>query len=73
VGAIPETISSGEEGIVVESGAAWDLSGAILNLMDDPVRRRGMGEAARKRAVALFSPEKILEELESIYGELLDR
>lgn len=73
VGGIPDTISSEREGILVQPGARSGLSGAIMALMDDPERRKSMGEMGRRRAVELFSPGKVLEELETIYGELLDR
>lgn len=72
VGAIPDTISPGKEGILVGPEAKPDLMEAVMALMDDPGLRKAMGEAARKKAVALFSPERILEEIEAVYREFLD-
>jgi glycosyltransferase involved in cell wall biosynthesis len=72
VGAIPETISSGKEGILVKPEAKSELLQAIITLMDDPGLRKSMGEAARKKAIGIFSPERVLEDLEAIYKEFLD-
>ncbi len=72
-GGIPDAISPDREGILVEPGDKAGLSEAVLALMDDPDRRRSLGARARSEAVERYSPGKILEELEQIYIELLDR
>ena len=55
VGGIPEAITSGEEGILVEPAASDQLADAIIALLGDPTRRTRLGTAARRRAVTEFT------------------
>jgi glycosyltransferase involved in cell wall biosynthesis len=73
VGGIPDTLTGGLDGVLVEPGSKDALAAAITALVDDPERRRRLGENARKTAIARFSPRKILAELEAIYTEALAR
>lgn len=49
VGGIPELVRDGVDGILVDAGDVNALSGAIVKLLDDPVLRKRMGDAGRKR------------------------
>jgi len=49
VGGIPDVIVDGTTGLLVPPGAAGALAARIVELLDDPGRRRAMGEAARAR------------------------
>jgi glycosyltransferase involved in cell wall biosynthesis len=73
VGGIPEAISDNQEGVLVESRDGAALAKAVLALAGDPERRERLGAAARQRAVERYSPCRVLEELEVIYGNLLHR
>jgi glycosyltransferase involved in cell wall biosynthesis len=73
VGGIPEALSQGKEGLLVEAGNQAALAEAILTLMDDPARRQRMGERARAKARARYSAEAILETLEATYASILGR
>ena len=64
VGGLPEIVAHGETGLVVEPDG---LAAAIVELARDPKRVRAMGEAARRRAVAQFSPESAVEGVERVY------
>lgn len=46
------------------------LTGAIQALLDDPDRRRQMGQAARERALAGFTIAAVAERIEGLYREL---
>jgi glycosyltransferase involved in cell wall biosynthesis len=72
VGGIPDTISHNEDGLLTEPGDRTGMVRAVLALADDPTRRLRLGARARKRAVAHYSPSKVLEELEHIYLEFWD-
>jgi glycosyltransferase involved in cell wall biosynthesis len=48
----------GDAGVLVETKNATALAAAIASLLDDPVRRQELGEAALRRA-ALFSVERM--------------
>lgn len=67
VGGIPEVIEDGTTGWLVERGDARALADAILRLLGDNDLRRSMGISARRRAVNLFSWERIVQDLRSLY------
>ena len=60
---VPETIVDGETGVVVKTGDAQRLAEIIAALVDDPVRRERMSEAARRRIEAAFTREHQTENL----------
>ena len=60
-----------ETGLLVPPENASAMAEALTNLATDPERLRTMGEAARKRATALFSSKKNTALTEAVYTELL--
>ena len=52
-----------ETGVVVPVGSVDDMSRAIAALAEDPTRRADMGAAARQRAHAHFSHERMVDQL----------
>ena len=66
-GGIPEVIVDGETGRLVEAGDTVGLRAAIADLLNDDVQRRRMGQAARARALELFSWSRIVEQLRHVY------
>jgi UDP-glucose:(heptosyl)LPS alpha-1,3-glucosyltransferase len=65
-----EIIDQGREGYVLEYPDKVAEMGRFLELLYDPDRRRAMAAAARKKAEA-FPVERALQELQSLYDELL--
>lgn len=63
VGGMTEVIEEDKTGILVEPGDAPALAAAILRLLANEEVRKSMGSAARKRAVELFSWDRISEKL----------
>ena len=55
VAGIPEMVSGGETGLLVEPDDAYALADAIMELGQDGARRKALGEAGRKRAEQMFS------------------
>jgi len=63
----------GETGVVVPPGDGSALAKALECLIDDSGRRQAMGEAARRRVVALFSLDACVAAYETLYEELWGR
>jgi glycosyltransferase involved in cell wall biosynthesis len=66
-GALPEVV--GDAGVVVPAGDAAALEAALAALLDDPGRRRALGEAAAARARAHFNWDHVAEIYERVLGE----
>jgi glycosyltransferase involved in cell wall biosynthesis len=72
-GAIPEHVSEGENGFLVDAGDVDTLASRLTTLLDDPGRCRRFGEAAR-RAGESYSWERtaqiVLRHIEKVVGPL---
>ena len=68
-----DAINPGLTGMLVPVRDPTALADAIQFLIDDPVRRRQMGEAARLMAESEFSIEKVVKGHLAIYRELLEK
>jgi glycosyltransferase involved in cell wall biosynthesis len=54
VGAIPEAITAGQEGMLIPPKSSEALAGAISDLLSDPQRRLKMGRNGRQKVVERF-------------------
>ncbi len=68
VGGIPELITEGVTGHLVERGDTKAMSASLLKLLDDPSLRSRMGEAGRETVSAKFDLRKNVAQLISSYG-----
>lgn len=67
IGGIPEQVTDGVEGILVEPGDADALAGALRALEADSSMAVRMGTAGRERVEHAFSPSRHLEALLATY------
>lgn len=65
VTAIPEVV--GDAGVLVEPRNPEQLAEAILGLLEDPGRRRRLGERAYRRVTEKFTWDKVVDDLLEIY------
>ena len=71
VGGIPEVITDGEHGILVERGNTRGLSEAVLRCLENPAWARRLGEQARTRIENEFHAAKKVRALEQVYCSVL--
>jgi hypothetical protein len=67
-----DLVVDGESGLVVPSGSASHLAGAISYLMEHPEARRDMGRRARERIDTGFRIEDTIRKTAELYRELLN-
>lgn len=63
VGAPAEFIRSGEHGLLVDPANPSEITGALIELLEDPVSARRMGEAGKKWVAHEFTFDKFSERL----------
>lgn len=70
VGGIPEVISDGVDGLLVDPGDPGQLAAALTKLLADDGARAAVAEAARHRA-ADFDLRRAVRQIESVYERAL--
>jgi len=71
VGGIPEVITHGKEGILVEPGNAQQISQAVEKVMNDDKLAKSMGSAGKKTARERFSSEAMLTRTDKLFKAVL--
>ena len=71
VGAIPEVLRAGEDGLLVPSEDPAALGAAVVGLMRDPSRAEALRARAQSRAEEEFSLERMIALHEELYEGLL--
>ena len=71
VGAIPEMLEDGNEGWIVPPHRPESLAKAMLQIIQDPVRRDIMSRASHRKALARFGVSRFELELMNLYEDLL--
>jgi glycosyltransferase involved in cell wall biosynthesis len=71
VGGNPEVVVDGETGFLVPPKDPQAMAEKILVLLRDPALAQKMGQAGRRRVEEHFSLERMVEEYEKVYGEVM--
>lgn len=66
-GGIPEVITEGKSGFLVEAANPEALTEAILELLRNPKKAREMGKMAEKEAKLKFNLKDMIKQLENVY------
>ncbi|HEY3102435.1 MAG TPA: glycosyltransferase family 4 protein [Pyrinomonadaceae bacterium] len=70
VGGTPEMISDGDNGCLVPRCDNEALARMLVTLLQDDQRRAQLGRNARRSAIACFSIDRFIREIDSLYSEL---
>ena len=71
VGGIPDIISNGEEGILIDDGDVTAMAAAIRELLSDKDKSEKIGKAARLKALERHDQPNILSDLLFAYKDIL--
>jgi glycosyltransferase involved in cell wall biosynthesis len=69
-GGVPDAVTDGVNGLLVEAGDVEALSAALSVLLSNEALRRRLGQCARDRVRDAFSTDVLLPQLEEIYDEV---
>jgi len=72
VGGTSSLLTNKVDGILIQDGDSWVLTGSILELINDYVTASKYGENARKKALLRHNPKKIVNELLEIYNKIIE-
>jgi glycosyltransferase involved in cell wall biosynthesis len=70
-GALPEIVIHDSTGILAPPGDIGALAGAVTVLLEDPVARRSMGQAGRRRVLQHFTMDRVATEFNDVLIRLL--
>ncbi len=71
VGGIPDLIIEGETGLLVEPRNAFEIAGAVIKILKNPVWAAGLGERLQTRVLNGFTADQMVEKINCLYQELL--
>ncbi len=66
-GGAPELVEHGKAGLVGPVDDVQALAGNLIALVDDPVRRRELGEYGRLRVLEYLNAQRMADEVEAVY------
>jgi glycosyltransferase involved in cell wall biosynthesis len=71
VGGVPDVVRDGVDGFLVGVGDTAAAAQRLAALARDPQRRARMGEDARARTVPRYRVERLVDDIDALYRELL--
>jgi glycosyltransferase involved in cell wall biosynthesis len=71
VGGVPDVVRDGEDGFLVEPGDLEALAERLALLAAEPERRRQMGDRGRRRVLARYGVERLVDDVDRLYRSLL--
>jgi glycosyltransferase involved in cell wall biosynthesis len=71
VGGVPDVVTDGVDGFLVDVGDITAMTDRLAELAADPELRRTMGEAGRERVLPRYRVERLIDDIDALYRELL--
>ena len=71
VGGVPDVVDEGETGFLVDPGDTGALAERLARLAGDPALGTRMGEEGRVRVLERYAVERLVDDVDSLYAELL--
>ena len=71
VGGVPDVVDEGETGFLVDPGDTRGLAERLATLAGDPALRTRMGEEGRVRVLERYAVERLVDDVDALYRELL--
>lgn len=65
-------LEDGKEGVLIQDGDPWAMSGAIIELINDPNKSKKYGENARKRALSRHDRISVPNQYLKIYQNIIE-
>jgi glycosyltransferase involved in cell wall biosynthesis len=72
VGGVPDVVRDGVDGFLVEPGDVDAMADRLARLAADADLRRRMGEAGAESVRERYAVERLLDDMDQLYGRLLD-
>ncbi len=73
VGGIPEIVIDGETGILIPVNDEHRLAQAMIELLENPDRRKSLGSAGKRRMEELFTAKVMAQRTVAAYQKILDK
>lgn len=71
VGGVPDVVADGKTGLLVPPKDPVAMSRAMGTLLDDPDKRRAMGQLGREAVYPQYSDASLLDRMDRLYASLL--
>ncbi len=71
-GGVPELVRPGVDGVVTEGFETEELASAIIETLEDDVRRQSLGRAGRRRVEESFSASAVVPRYERLFEEVIE-
>ena len=72
VGGVPSAVRDGESGVLARADDMRSLATAAAEILDDPELAARMGAAGRRYAAAAYTIERLIDDHDRLYRELLN-
>jgi glycosyltransferase involved in cell wall biosynthesis len=73
VGGVPDVVTEGEDGFLLEVGDIDGIANALATLARDPELRSRMGKSGRERVLPRYRVERLVDDVDALYRELLSQ